>query len=198
MLLSDRDIRDARVAGQLHIDRWEDELLQPSSVDVRLDRWFRVPRPTELGYVDPKVPQPEMWAEPVSPQQGEPFILFPGQFALAQTWEVVTLGLRLAARVEGKSSLGRLGYRVHSTAGFVDPGFHGRITLELSNDSPYPIAWWPGMKVGQLCVFRLSSPVERPYGYGVLGSHYGGQMMPEPSRMHLGWRDWSAEVYGVD
>lgn len=198
MLLSDRDIRAARKAGELTIDRWEDELLQPSSVDVRLDRWFRRPRPTDLGYVDPRQAQPEMWSrEPISPEQGQPFILWPGQFALAQTWEIVTLAPTLAARVEGKSSLGRLGYRVHSTAGFIDPGFHGRVTLELSNDSGLPLAFWPGMKVGQLCVFRLSSPAERPYGYGVLGSHYGGQMTPQPSKMWLGWRDWADEVYRV-
>lgn len=195
VLLSDRDIRAARERGELLIDPWEDELLQPSSVDVRLDRWFRRMRRPAAGHVDPRVPQPEMWGEPVSPAKGEPFILWPGQFALAQTYEEVTLGGGLAARVEGKSSLGRLGYRIHSTAGFIDPGFSGRVTLELSNDTDFPLAFWPGMKVGQLCVFRLSSVAERLYGYGTLGSHYNGQQVPEPSRMHLGWRDWQDEVY---
>lgn len=194
MLLSDRDIRDARKAGALEITPWEDELLQPSSVDVRLGRVFRFMVEPTAGFIDCRQSQPELF-QMVKPAKGEPFMLMPGEFALASTFEEIGLGARLAARLEGKSSLGRLGYRVHSTAGFIDPGFHGQVTLELSNDTPYPQAWWPGMKVGQLCIFQLTSPAERPYGHA--GNRYQGQVGPTRSMSWHDWRDWSDEVYAT-
>ncbi len=120
-----------------------------------------------------------------SPQKTEPFILHPGEFALGSIFEVVTLPDDIAARVEGKSSLGRLGLLTHATAGFIDPGFSGHVTLELSNVATLPIKLWPGMKIGQLCFFRLSSPAEHPYGSAQHGSHYQGQRGPTPSRSHL-------------
>ncbi|HEY7174211.1 MAG TPA: dCTP deaminase, partial [Micromonosporaceae bacterium] len=121
---------------------------------------------------------------------GQPFVLHPGEFVLASTLEVITLGDQLAGRLEGKSSLGRLGLLTHSTAGFIDPGFSGHVTLELSNVANLPINLWPGMKIGQLCMFRLSSPAEHPYGSAVYGSRYQGQRGPTPSRSYQSWRTW--------
>ena len=121
---------------------------------------------------------------------GQPFVLHPGEFVLASTLEVITLGDQLAGRLEGKSSLGRLGLLTHSTAGFIDPGFSGHVTLELSNVANLPIRLWPGMKIGQLCIFRLSSPAEHPYGSAVYGSRYQGQRGPTPSRSWQNWRTW--------
>ena len=191
MLLSDRDIRAEIAAERLGLDPYDPDLVQPSSVDVRLDNMFRVFNNTRYTHIDPSKQQDELTAM-VEPAGDEPFILHPGEFVLGSTWEVVTLPDDLAGRLEGKSSLGRLGLLTHSTAGFIDPGFTGHITLELSNVATLPIKLWPGMKIGQLCLFRLSSPAEHPYGSAIYGSRYQGQRGPTPSRS---WRNFSrAEV----
>ena len=116
----------------------------------------------------------------MQPEPGEPFVLHPGEFVLGSTLELCTLPDDLAGRLEGKSSLGRLGLLTHSTAGFIDPGFSGHITLELSNVANLPITLWPGMKIGQLCLLRLTSPAEHPYGSAQAGSKYQGQRGPTP------------------
>ena len=159
-------------------------MVQPSSVDVRLDRFFRVFENHRYPYIDPAEEQPEL-TRLVEPDGDESFILHPGEFVLASTYEVVTLPDDLAARLEGKSSLGRLGLLTHSTAGFIDPGFSGHVTLELSNVATLPIKLWPGMKIGQLCFFKLSSAAENPYGSAVNQSRYQNQRGPTPSRSYL-------------
>ncbi|NEK59795.1 dCTP deaminase [Geodermatophilus sabuli] len=181
MLLSDRDITAALAEGRLGIDPYDQALLQPSSIDVRLDRYFRVFNNARYTHIDPAAQQDDLTAL-VEPQGDEPFVLHPGEFVLGSTLEVVRIPDDLAARLEGKSSLGRLGLLTHSTAGFVDPGFSGHITLELSNVANLPITLWPGMKIGQLCLFRLTSPAENPYGSAVYGSRYQDQRGPTPSR----------------
>src|SRR5438034_3847553 len=157
--------------------------MQPSSIDVRLDRWFRIFNNHLYTHIDPSVPQEDLTAA-VEVSDGEPLVLHPGEFILGSTLEIISLGNELAARIEGKSSLGRLGLLTHSTAGFIDPGFSGHVTLELSNVATLPIKLWPGMKIGQLCVFRLSSPAEHPYGSEKYGSRYQGQRGPTPSRSY--------------
>lgn len=189
MLLSDRDLVAEIKAGQLTLDPFEPGLIQPSSIDVRLDRLFRVFNNHLYTHIDPAERQDDLTTL-VDVPEGQPFVLHPGEFALASTLEVVTLGNRLAARLEGKSSLGRLGLLTHSTAGFIDPGFSGHVTLELSNVATLPIRLWPGMKIGQLCVLRLSSEAEHPYGSSVYGSRYQGQRGPTPSRSWQNWRTW--------
>ena len=184
MLLSDRDIRAEVESGRIGLAPYESGMVQPSSIDVRLDRYFRVFENHRYPHIDPAEEQPEL-TRAVEPEQGEPFILHPGEFALGSVFEVVTLPDDIAARVEGKSSLGRLGLLTHATAGFIDPGFSGHVTLELSNVATLPIKLWPGMKIGQLCFFRLTSPAEHPYGSSASGSHYQGQRGPTPSRSHL-------------
>ncbi len=181
MLLSDRDIRAEVAAGRIGLEPYSAELVQPSSIDVRLDRYFRVFENHRYPHIDPAVEQSEL-TRPVQPEGDEPFILHPGEFALGSIYEIVTLPTDIAARVEGKSSLGRLGLLTHATAGFIDPGFSGHVTLELSNVATLPIKLWPGMKIGQLCFFRLSSPAEHPYGSGIYGSRYQDQRGPTPSR----------------
>ncbi len=183
MLLSDRDIKDEINAGRIVLDPYDKEMVQPSSVDVRLDRYFRVFENHKYPHIDPALEQPDL-TRLVETKGDEPFILHPGEFVLASTYEVVTLPDDIAARLEGKSSLGRLGLLTHSTAGFIDPGFSGHVTLELSNVATLPIKLWPGMKIGQLCFFRLSSPAEHPYGSSVYGSRYQGQRGPTPSRSY--------------
>ena len=184
MLLSDRDIRAEIAAERLGIDPYDPGLVQPSSVDVRLDNLFRVFNNTRYTHIDPSIQQDELTSL-VQPASGEPFVLHPGEFVLGSTLELCTLPDDLAGRLEGKSSLGRLGLLTHSTAGFIDPGFSGHITLELSNVANLPITLWPGMKIGQLCLFRLSTPAERPYGSQGVGSRYQGQRGPTASRAHL-------------
>jgi len=189
MLLSDRDIRSEVEAGRLAVEPWDPVLVQPSSVDVRLDRFFRVFNNSRYTHIDPAQQQDDLTTL-VEPEGDEPFVLHPGEFVLGSTLEIVTLPDDLAGRLEGKSSLGRLGLLTHSTAGFIDPGFTGHITLELSNVANLPITLWPGMKIGQLCLFRLSSAAEHPYGSAVYGSRYQGQRGPTPSRSHLNFRRW--------
>jgi dCTP deaminase len=183
VLLSDRDIQAEINAGRVVIDPYDKEMVQPSSVDVRLDRFFRVFENHRYPHIDPAIEQPEL-TRMVQPEGDEPFILHPGEFVLGSSYESVTLPDDIAARLEGKSSLGRLGLLTHSTAGFVDPGFTGHVTLELSNVATLPIKLWPGMKIGQMCFFRLSSPAEHPYGSAVYGSRYQGQRGPTPSRSY--------------
>jgi dCTP deaminase len=189
MLLSDRDIRGEVEAGRLRVEPWDETLVQPSSVDVRLDRYFRVFNNSQYTHIDPAVQQDELTSL-VEPDGDEPFVLHPGEFVLGSTLEIVTLPDDIAGRLEGKSSLGRLGLLTHSTAGFIDPGFNGHITLELSNVANLPITLWPGMKIGQLCVFRLSGPAEHPYGSAVYGSRYQGQRGPTPSRSYQNFKRW--------
>ena len=183
MLLSDKDIRAAIASGRVALDPYDPGMVQPSSVDVRIDRYFRVFENHRYPHIDPSVEQAEL-TRLVEPDGDEPFILHPGEFVLGSTLEVVSIPDDLAARLEGKSSLGRLGLLTHSTAGFVDPGFSGHITLELSNVANLPITLWPGMKIGQLCLLRLTSPAEHPYGSAQAGSKYQGQRGPTPSRSY--------------
>lgn len=183
MLLSDRDIRSAIEAERIMLEPYDADMVQPSSVDVRLDRYFRVFENHRYPHIDPSADQPDL-TRLVEPLGEEPFVLHPGEFVLASTYEVITLGDDLSARLEGKSSLGRLGLLTHSTAGFIDAGFSGHVTLELSNVATLPIKLWPGMKIGQLCFFQLSSPAEFPYGSAEYGSRYQGQRGPTPSRSH--------------
>jgi dCTP deaminase len=152
-----------------------------------LDRFFRVFVNTKYTHIDPSLQQDELTSL-VEPEGDEPFVLHPGEFVLGSTFEQITLPDDLAGRLEGKSSLGRLGLLTHSTAGFIDPGFNGHITLELSNVANLPIILWPGMKIGQLCLFRLSSPAEHPYGSAGVGSRYQGQRGPTPSRAYLNFQ----------
>ena len=183
MLLSDRDILAELDEKRVQLEPFERSMVQPSSVDVRLDRWFRVFENHRYPHIDPAEDQPEL-TRLVEPDKDEPFILHPGEFVLGSTYEVVTLPDDIAARLEGKSSLGRLGLLTHSTAGFIDPGFSGHVTLELANVANLPIKLWPGMKIGQLCFFRLTSPAMEPYGSASYGSRYQGQRGPTPSRSY--------------
>lgn len=181
MLLSDGDIRAEIRAGRVGLLPYDEEMVQPSSVDVRLDRWFRVFENHKYAQIDPRLEQPDL-TRLIEPEGDEPFVLHPGEFVLGSTYETVTLPDDIAGRLEGKSSLGRLGLLTHSTAGFIDPGFSGHVTLELSNVATLPILLYPGMKIGQLCLIRLSSPAEFPYGSTKVGSRYQGQRGPTPSR----------------
>jgi dCTP deaminase len=181
VLLSDRDIKAEISAGRVALEPYTESMIQPSSIDVRLDRWFRVFENHKYPYIDPSQEQPDL-TRMIEPEGDEPFVLHPGEFVLGSTFEVVSLPDDVAGRLEGKSSLGRLGLLTHSTAGFIDPGFSGHVTLELSNVANLPIVLYPGMKIGQLCLFRLSSPAEHPYGSEKYGSRYQGQRGPTPSR----------------
>mgnify|MGYP003333265745 FL=1 len=184
MLLSDRDIASEISAGRVVVEPFEPKMIQPSSVDVRLDRFFRVFENHRYEVIDPSVEQPDLTRE-VAVSPDDFFILHPGEFVLASTYEVITLPDDIAGRLEGKSSLGRLGLLTHSTAGFIDPGFSGHITLELSNVANLPVKLYPGMKIGQLCLIKLSSPAEHPYGSAIYGSRYQGQRGPTPSKSWL-------------
>jgi dCTP deaminase len=181
VLLSDRDIKAEINGGRVRLEPYDEAMVQPSSIDVRLDKYFRLFDNHKYPFIDPAQEQPDL-TRLIEVPSGEPFILHPGEFVLGSSFEIVTLPDHLAARLEGKSSLGRLGLLTHSTAGFVDPGFSGHVTLELSNAATLPIKLWPGMKVGQLCFFRLSSPAENPYGSAKYGSRYQGQRGPTASR----------------
>ncbi|HEY7268942.1 MAG TPA: dCTP deaminase [Dehalococcoidia bacterium] len=191
MVLSDKSIREEIAGGKLVIDPFEDTLVQPASVDLRLGREFRVFRNYRLPFIDVKKEMPEL-TEVESIDEGTPFILHPGEFVLAVTLERVAIPDYLVGRLDGKSSLGRLGLIVHSTAGFVDPGFQGRLTLELTNVANLPITLYYSMPVSQISFSRLSTPAEKPYGAGATGSKYQGQTGPEPSRYFLNYRDQPA------
>jgi len=183
VLLSDRDILAEIDAKRISVEPYDESMIQPSSIDFRLDRYFRVFENHRYPHIDPAADQSDL-TRVVEADGEEPFILHPGEFVLGSTYEVVSLPDDVAARVEGKSSLGRLGLLTHATAGFVDPGFSGHVTLELANVATLPIKLYPGMKIGQLCFFRLSSPAEHPYGSEKYGSRYQGQRGPTPSRSY--------------
>ena len=183
MVLSDRDIRAEIAAGRIVIDPFIPEAVQPSSVDLHLDHRFRVFRNSRYPYIDVRTDQPEL-TELVEIGGDEPFILHPGEFVLGSTFERVELPNDLVARLEGKSSLGRLGLLIHSTAGYVDPGWEGNLTLELSNVANLPITLYDGMKIGQISFQRLSSPAEVAYGDASIGSKYRGQRDPTASLYH--------------
>jgi len=184
VLLSDRDIKAEISAGRVKVEPFDGAMIQPSSVDVRLDRFFRVFENHKYSVIDPSIEQPDLTRE-VAVEANEEFILHPGEFVLASTYEIITLPDDIAGRLEGKSSLGRLGLLTHSTAGFIDPGFSGHITLELSNVANLPVKLFPGMKIGHLCLIKLSSPAENPYGSALYGSRYQGQRGPTASKSWL-------------
>jgi dCTP deaminase len=188
VILSDRSLREAIDAGRLVVDPLDDDAIQPSSIDVRLDRRFRTFYTARHPYIDVKQPMDDL-TELVEVKPDEAFILHPGEFVLGSTLERVGIPADLAARLEGKSSLGRLGLMTHSTAGFLDPGFHGHVTLELSNVANLPITLYPGMRIGQIAVFQLTTPAERPYGSRGSRSKYQGQQGPTPSRY---WENFRA------
>ena len=187
MVLSDQTIRRLIEAGRIGIEPYEPQLMQPSSLDVRVDRLFRVFRNSRYPYIDVKAEQ-EGLTELVEVDGVDPFILHPGEFVLGSTLERVTLPDDLVARLEGKSSLGRLGLLIHSTAGFIDPGWDGHVTLELSNVANLPITIYAGMKIDQLSFVQLAEPTDHPYGSSGLGSKYQGQRGPTPSRY---WRNFT-------
>jgi len=181
VVISDRTIRRLLAEGRIGIDPYDEALLQPSSVDVRVDRYFRVFHNARYAFIDVKEPQEDL-TELVEIDGDRPFILHPGEFVLGSTLERVTLPDDLVARLEGKSSLGRLGLLIHSTAGFIDPGWDGHVTLELSNVANLPITIYHEMKIGQISFMQLSEATSTPYGTGTLGSKYQGQRGPTPSR----------------
>jgi dCTP deaminase len=183
MIFSDVDLRGLIESGRLVVDPFDPRAVQPSSIDLRVGSQFRVFANNRYPYIDVKQPMDDL-TELVEATEEEPFILHPGEFVLAVTLERVGLPDDVVGRLEGKSSLGRLGLLIHSTAGFVDPGFEGYLTLELSNVANLPITIYPGMKIGQISLFRMTSPALHPYGSGELGSKYKGQVGPTPSQYH--------------
>ncbi len=183
VILSDVDIRKEISSGRVVIDPFDENAVQPSSVDLRVDRWFRVFANSRYAYIDVKEPMEDL-TELVEASDDQPLILHPGEFILGSTLERVSLPDDLVARVEGKSSLGRLGLLIHSTAGFVDAGWDGHLTLELSNVANLPITIYPEMKIGQLCLFQMTSAAERPYGSKEMTSKYQGQKGPTPSKYY--------------
>jgi len=188
VILSDVTIREQLAAGHIVIDPLDEACIQPSSVDLHCDNLFRVFRNDTTPYIDPKLSQEDL-TELVEVTEGGAFILHPGEFVLGSTLERVALPDDLVARLEGKSSLGRLGLLIHSTAGFVDAGWDGHLTLELSNVANLPIALYPGMKIGQISFLNMTTPAEHPYGNDVNGSKYQGQRGPTPSRYYLNFQD---------
>jgi dCTP deaminase len=188
VVLSDRTIRSEIEAGRIVIEPFNEELIQPSSIDIRVDSRFRVFHNARYPYIDVRQPMEDL-TELVEVDEGEAFILHPGEFVLGQTLEHVSLPDDLVARLEGKSSLGRLGLLIHSTAGFVDAGFSGNLTLELSNVANLPLTIYQGMPIGQISFMRMDGPVERPYGSREKGSKYQGQAEPTPSRFYLNFKD---------
>jgi len=188
VVLSDRSIREQLERGAIVIEPLGESAIQPSSVDLHVDRLFRVFRNDTTPYIDPKQPQEDL-TELVEVEEDGAFILHPGEFVLGSTFERVALGPDLVARLEGKSSLGRLGLLIHSTAGFVDAGWDGHLTLELSNVANLPIAIYPGMKIGQISFLQMTSEAEHPYGSTATGSKYKGQRGPTPSRYYLNFSE---------
>ena len=189
MILSDRDILAAIASNRIGIEPFDKVDLQPSSVDLHVDRYFRTFHNARYPFIDVKKPMEDL-TELIEVREEEAFILHPGEFVLGSTSEYVRLPNDLVARLEGKSSLGRLGLLIHSTAGYVDPGFEGHLTLELSNVANLPITIYHGMKIGQLSFVQLSEPAETPYGSGSIGSKYQGQQGPTPSRY---WQNFERE-----
>ncbi|MEZ5175002.1 MAG: dCTP deaminase [Acidimicrobiia bacterium] len=187
MIFSDRSIKECVASGRILIDPYDESMVQPSSIDVRCDANFRVFENHRYSLIDPKTPQ-EALTKQVTVAGTDPFILHPGEFVLGSTLEVVGLADDIVARLEGKSSLGRLGLLIHSTAGFIDPGFKGQVTLELSNVANLPIAIYPRMKIGQISFYQMTTSADLPYGSPELGSKYQGQSGPTPSHMHEDFR----------
>src|SRR5512132_2889041 len=188
MVLSDRSIRTEVEAGRIVVEPFDEAMIQPSSVDVRVDRRFRVFHNARYPFIDVRQPMDDL-TEAVEVSDTDPFILHPGEFVLGQTLERVRLPNDIVARLEGKSSLGRLGLLIHSTAGFVDAGFEGNLTLELSNVANLPITIYHGMPIGQISFMRMDGPVENPYGSSETGSKYQGQAEPTPSRFYLNFEE---------
>ncbi|MFZ0625275.1 MAG: dCTP deaminase [Acidimicrobiia bacterium] len=188
MIYSDRSIREAIENGSIQIDPFESSFVQPSSVDLRVGQGFRVFVNHRYGQIDPRHPQTDL-TQLVDTGEDDPFMLHPGEFVLGSTLERIKLGNDVVARLEGKSSLGRLGLLIHSTAGFIDPGFQGHITLELSNVATLPIAIYPGMKIGQISFYQMTTEADVPYGSPQLGSKYQGQTGPTASRSHQDFDD---------
>ncbi|MDE2919875.1 MAG: dCTP deaminase [Chloroflexota bacterium] len=186
MVLSDRALREAIASGRLNVTPLDETAIQPSSIDLRLGPVFQVFVNQTETHIDPRLNQPDL-TKTVEVDEGASFVLHPGEFVLGGTVETIQMSDDLVGRIEGKSSLGRLGLMVHSTAGYVDPGFRGSLTLELSNHANLPILLWPGMRVSQLSVMQLTSPAERPYGSPGLDSKYQDQRGSTPSRSHLGF-----------
>lgn len=188
LIYSDRSIREAIEDGSIQIDPFESSFVQPSSVDLRVGQGFRVFVNHRYGQIDPRHPQTDL-TQLVDTGEDDPFMLHPGEFVLGSTLERIKLGNDVVARLEGKSSLGRLGLLIHSTAGFIDPGFQGHITLELSNVATLPIAIYPGMKIGQISFYQMTTEADVPYGSPQLGSKYQGQTGPTASRSHQDFDD---------
>ena len=187
MILSDRSLREEIAAGRIVVDPFEPDNVQPSSIDLRVDRYFRVFRNHTSRVIDVKENQEDL-TELVEMDPSDCFILHPGEFVLGATAERIGVPDDLVARIEGKSSLGRLGLLIHSTAGFIDPGFDGHITLELANVANLPITIYPGMKIGQVSFLRMTTPAEHPYGSASTRSKYQGQRGPTPSRYFENFR----------
>jgi len=187
VILSDRSIREALASGRLGVEPYDERSLQPSSIDLRLDRLFRVFRNHTAPVIDVKLDLEDL-TELITVADEGVFLLHPGEFVLGATLERVSIPDDLVARLEGKSSLARLGLLIHSTAGFIDPGFNGHITLELSNVATLPITLYPRMKIGQISFVAMTTPAEHPYGSGTLGSKYQGQRGPTPSRYFENFR----------
>lgn len=187
MIFSDRSIKEALEEGRIGIEPLDVTYIQPSSVDLRVGNAFRVFQNHRHQAIDPRAPQEDL-TKLIEVPDDEPFMLHPGEFVLGSTLETVRLGDDIVARLEGKSSLGRLGLLIHSTAGFVDPGWQGTITLELSNVATLPISIYPGMKIGQVSFYQMTTSADHPYGSPELGSKYQGQAGPTPSRSHQDFR----------
>ena len=190
MVISDVSIRRLLEEDRIGIDPYDESLMQPSSLDVRVDRYFRVFRNSRYPYIDVKEQMEDLTELVEVSDEDQPFILHPGEFVLGSTLERVTLPDDLVARLEGKSSLGRLGLLIHSTAGFIDPGWDGHVTLELSNVANLPITLYVGMRIGQLSFVQLTEPAATPYGADAIGSKYQGQEGPTPSRY---WKNFAAD-----
>jgi dCTP deaminase len=176
MLLSDRDIKDLIKKGEIIVEPFDENLVQPCSLDIRLGNEFRIFESHNIPYIDPK--EPDKYSKLIKCE--DYIIIHPGEFVLGRTLEYIKLPNHIAATLEGRSSLGRMGIIIHATAGFVDPGFEGTLTLEISNLSNLPVKLYPGMKIGQLAFYKLSSPCEKPYC-----GKYKGQKPPESSKLYL-------------
>jgi dCTP deaminase len=183
VILSDRSIREAVEAGRIGIDPFDPALIQPSSYDVRLASTFLVFRNTKRAFIDVKQPADDLM-EMIEVGPDEPMFLHPHEFVLGSTVERVRMPDDVVGRLEGRSSLGRLGVVIHSTAGYLDPSFEGQVTLEISNLANLPIALYPGMRIGQISFAQMTTPAERPYG-PARGSKYSGQSLPTASRLYL-------------
>lgn len=189
MILSDRTLREQLDAGRILIEPFDDALVQPSSIDVRISNLFRVFRNHTAGVIDVKQDMTGLTElVEMDPSGDEAFMLHPGEFVLGSTLERLVVPDDLVCRIEGKSSLGRLGLLIHSTAGFIDAGFDGHVTLELANVASLPITLYPAMKIGQISFMQMTTPADRPYGAGASGSKYQGQRGPTPSRYFENFR----------